>query len=110
MNKDALLKELAALLKSGELTQSEVMQTLDIPEQQHDDRKTALASRLSAVLYYIGGGIVFLGMVFLIAQEWRQFGTGMKIFVTLGSGLGAFVTGVLFSGQGRLGAAGPLSS
>ena len=98
MNKQELLQELSSRLASGDLTRSEVLEAIR-PEQSE--------SRLSTILYYIGGGVVFLGMIFLIAQEWGHFGTGMKIFVTLGSGIAAFIMGVLFSGQERLGAAGP---
>ena len=98
MNKQELLQALSSRLASGDLTRSEVLEAIR-PEQSE--------SRLSTILYYIGGGVVFLGMIFLIAQEWGHFGTGMKIFVTLGSGIAAFIMGVLFSGQERLGAAGP---
>jgi hypothetical protein len=98
MNKQELLQELSSRLASGDLTRSEVLEAIR-PEQSE--------SRLSTILYYIGGGVVFLGMIFLIAQEWSHFGTAMKIFVTLGSGIAAFIMGVLFSGQERLGAAGP---
>ncbi len=107
MNKEELLQQLASLLDSGDLTQSEIMEAIGADNGQDIAAKTNLTARLSAVLYYIGGGVVFLGMVFLIAQEWRYFGTATKISVTLGSGLAAFVTGVLFSNQQRLGAAGP---
>ena len=98
MNKQELLQELSSRLASGDLTRSDVLEAI-APEQSE--------SRLSTILYYIGGGVVFLGMIFLIAQEWDHFGTAMKIFVTLGSGIAAFIMGVLFSGQERLGAAGP---
>lgn len=107
MNKQQLLQELSALLDSGELTESEIRDALGTQQQSPVAAGSNSASRLSAVLYFIGGGVVFLGLVFLIAQEWRHFGMPMKIFVTLGSGIAAFVVGVLFSQQERLGAAGP---
>lgn len=100
MNKTELLQQLSALVESGDLTRQEVLHAIATP-------KVSLASRMSVVLYYIGGGVVFLGMVFLIAQEWGHFSSAMKIFVTLGSGLAAFIVGILFSNQERLGAAGP---
>lgn len=106
MNKEDLLQQLTRLLESGELTQQEVMQAI-AAQEPYDTSSTDQTSRLSAVLFFIGGGVVFLGMVFLIAQEWNHFGTGTKIAVTLGSGLAAFASGVLFSLQQRLGAAGP---
>jgi hypothetical protein len=107
VNKQKLLQELASLVDSGELTESEVLEAIGAQQEPSVATGSNLTSRLSAVLYFIGGGVVFLGLVFLIAQEWRHFGTEMKIFVTLGSGIAAFVVGVLFSQQERLGAAGP---
>ena len=98
---------MSSLIESGELTEREVMRSIGASQQETDADKSSLAARMSVILYFIGGGVVFLGMVFLIAQEWRHFGTAMKIIVTLGSGLGAFTVGVLFSNQNRLGAAGP---
>lgn len=107
MNKAEQLQQLAAAIKSGDLTRDEVMLAIGADAALQEDGKAGLASRLSAVLFFIGGGVVFLGMVFLIGQEWRHFGSNTRIVVTLGSGLAAFVTGVLFSNQQRLGAAGP---
>ena len=107
MNKRELLQELSSRLASGELTRSEVLDAIGSEQSEATDGKSKIATTLSRVLYYIGGGVVFLGMIFLIAQEWDHFGTAMKIFVTLGSGIAAFVVGVLFTGQERLGAAGP---
>lgn len=106
MNREDLLKELSESFASGDVSKSDILQAIGAGADE-SSAKTTLASRMSAVLYFIGGGVVFMGMVFLIAQEWRHFGTAMKIFVTLGSGLGAFTVGVLFSNQKRLGAAGP---
>ena len=107
MNKQELLQELSSRVASGDLTHSEVLEAIGTEQPESTIRKSKVAATLSTILYYIGGGVVFLGMIFLIAQEWNHFGTGMKIFVTLGSGIAAFIMGVLFSGQERLGAAGP---
>ena len=107
MNKQELLQELSSRLASGDLTRSELLEAIGPEQSESTTGKSKVTSALSTILYYIGGGVVFLGMIFLIAQEWDQFGTGMKIFVTLGSGIAAFIMGVLFSGQERLGAAGP---
>lgn len=107
MNKQELLQELSSRFASGELTRSEVLDAIGPEESEPTTGKSKVAATLSMILYYIGGGVVFLGMIFLIAQEWNHFGTGMKIFVTLGSGIAAFIVGVLLTGQERLGAAGP---
>lgn len=107
MDKEQLLEALRQNLESGDVTPEEVRPLLQASAPDKSRATGVLAARLSMVLYYIGGGVVFLGMVFLIAQEWRQFGSAMKIFVTLGSGIAAFVVGVLLSQHERLGAAGP---
>jgi len=107
VDKAQLLQELSSLIESGDLTRHEVLAAIGAEQADSGTGKSRAASTLSTVLYYIGGGVVFLGMVFLIAQEWNHFNSAMKIFVTLGSGIAAFVVGVLFSGQQRLGAAGP---
>lgn len=107
MSKERVLREMAALLESGDLTEHEVLQAIGAERPGASIDVSNLTSKLSAILYYIGGGIVFFGLVFLIAQEWNHFGSTMKIFVTLGTGIAAFVVGVLFSQQERLGAAGP---
>ena len=107
MLKDELLDELRRQLESGDLTTQEIRQLLSAPSPESTGSGSMLASRLSMILYYIGGGIVFLGLVFLIAQEWNRFDPAIKIFVTLGSGIAAFAAGVLLSQHERLGAAGP---
>ena len=107
MEKGRLLEELQRQLASGEVTAEDVRPLLSASVPGDAGAADALASRLSMVLYYIGGGVVFLGLVFLIAQEWRHFNSTMKIFVTLGSGVAAFVVGVLLSQHKKLGAAGP---
>lgn len=107
MRRDELLDELRRQLAAGALRPAEVQQLLDLASGEDDASGATLAARLSVVLYYIGGGVVFLGMVFLIAQEWQRFGSALKIFVTLGSGIAAFVVGVLLSPQQKLGVAGP---
>jgi hypothetical protein len=107
VNKRELLQELSSRLASGDLTRGEVLDAIGQEQSEPTPGKSKVAATLSTILYYIGGGVVFLGMIFLIAQEWNHFGTSMKIFVTLGSGIAAFVVGVLFTGQERLGAAGP---
>ena len=40
---------------------------------------------LSEIMYYIGGGIVFLGICVLAYQNWDNFSSFLRIFVTLGS-------------------------
>ncbi len=59
---------------------------------------------VSSILYYLGGAIVFMGISFFIAQQWHQFGVGMRIFITLGTAVAALMTGVILNQQRQLGA------
>lgn len=52
---------------------------------------------IAEILYYIGGGIVFLGIAILLAQNWTTLGFGTKVLATLGAGIAAYIVGVLFS-------------
>ena len=49
------------------------------------------------VLYYIGGGVIFLGIAILLTDNWTTIGFGTKVLSTLGAGVIAYFTGVLFS-------------
>jgi len=107
MDKETVLQELSALVDAGELTEADVLDAIGAPASALATQPSGLGDKLAAILYFIGGAVVFFGMVFLIAQEWNHFGSGMRIFVTLGAGIAAFIVGVLFSQQNQLGAAGP---
>ncbi len=77
---------------SGELSREEVMAAVSFTEQQ-DASKNHLS--LSEILYYIGGGIVFLGICVLAYQNWVSFSSFVRVFLTLGSAIAAFIVGAL---------------
>jgi len=52
--------------------------------------------KLTDILYYIGGAIVFLGITFMVSQNWDMFSPGLRIFITLGSMVAAFIVGAIF--------------
>lgn len=54
------------------------------------------------LLYYIGGTIVFLGIVVLVAQNWPAMSDTTRILATLGAGLVAYVSGLLMARQAML--------
>ena len=118
MNKDDLLNGIKSLAASGQLQRDEIIAAFDAGRNEISlgtandvkttaEEQTTTMSRYSGILYYIGGGIVLLGLVFFIGQLWADFNTFMRIFITLGSGLAAYVMGVLFNREHRLGSAGP---
>jgi hypothetical protein len=56
---------------------------------------------IAEILYYIGGGVVFLGISILIYQNWSTLGLVTKILATLGFGIVAYFVGLLFSRDKR---------
>ena len=67
MDKEQLLQELKQSLALGQVSQAEVLAALGQPEQKIEKH-----FRLSNILYYIGGAIVFLGVAVLIFENWQK--------------------------------------
>ena len=110
MNPSTLLSELKSALQEGRVEPEEVRHVLAqfsaseaVPDELEEIES---ARRLSAVLYCIGGGVVFLGLVFLLAQVWDEFSPWLRILSTLGTGLGMYASGALLSREPALGIAG----
>ena len=104
MDKQRVLESVSALAAAGDLNEAELTAAYrNGAGGESIDRQT----RYSTVLYFIGGGVVVIGLVALIAQVWDDLGSVMHVAVTLGSGIAAFTTGVFLSRRRWLGAAGP---
>ena len=107
MDKVTLLAAVRELAAAGELTEVEVVtavrEAAGTPAAEIADR----GRRYSKLLYFIGGGVIFIGIVAFVAQVWDALGPLMHVVITLGAGLAALTSGVLLSWHGRLGAAGP---
>jgi hypothetical protein len=106
VNNSKLLTELAGQIAAGELETKEVLAVLGMGIDPLAPATPVAAWPVSAILYYLGGAIVFMGMAFFTAQQWHYFGPTMRVFVTLGAGVAALVTGVLLNPHRQLGAAG----
>jgi hypothetical protein len=107
MDKRSLLDAVSELAAAGELSEAELIAAFRGGTSEDDTERVARHTRYSRVLYFIGGGVVITGIVALIGQIWNDLGAAMHIVVTLGSGLAAYVVGVLLSSRKWLGAAGP---
>jgi hypothetical protein len=105
MKSSELLIELQSRIASGDLAIADVLDALDLPPEGRLKARGDSSSKLSTILYYLGGGIVFMGLVFLIGQQWHQFGSSMRVFITLGSAIAALASGVLLDSQRKLGSA-----
>lgn len=66
-------------------------------ENNHSIKKIGIAE----ILYYIGGGIVFLGITILIFQNWSTLNVATKILATFGASIAAYFVGLLFDREER---------
>lgn len=107
MDKVTLLVAVRDLAAAGELTEAEVIAAVREAADRRAAEIAARSGRYSRLLYFVGGGVIFIGIVAFLAQVWDELGPFMHVVVTLGSGLAAFTAGLLLSWHGRLGAAGP---
>jgi hypothetical protein len=107
VDKVTLLEAVRDLAAAGELTEAEVIAAVREAGDTGAAEVAERSGRYSKLLYFVGGGVIFIGIVAFIAQVWDDLGPIMHVVVTLGAGLAAFTTGVLLSWHGRLGAAGP---
>ncbi len=81
-----------------------------LPESSREEtERRPLIKRIGVaeILFYIGGAIVFLGLVFMVAQNWRTLGTAPRLLLTLGAGIAAYYTGFAFSRDERTERAAP---
>lgn len=96
MDKQQLLQELKNSVAAGEISQAEIMESLGVPKiLEAPVLMSAKHVNLAQIMYYLGGAIVFLGIAILLGQNWDYFNPGVKIFVTLGSAIAAYVVAVL---------------
>jgi hypothetical protein len=104
MDKQRVLESVSALSAAGDLSEAELTAAY---REGAGGEIVERRAHYSTVLYFIGGGVVVMGIVALIAQVWDDLGGVMHVVVTLGSGIAAFTAGVLLSRRRWLGAAGP---
>jgi uncharacterized membrane protein len=91
MEKQELLRHVKEMATQG-LTKEELLAAYaGIPEKV-EHRKVGI----SEILYVIGGAIVVLGICILVGQNWNTLSIVSKILATFGSGVAAYLVGVLF--------------
>ncbi len=97
MNKDNVIREVACLIRSGCLTKNELLEVYRESVSPDDQETLSKQSRISNILYYIGGAIVFLGICIFVGTNWASLNDVTKIMATLGSSVMIYVAAVLLS-------------
>lgn len=95
MKKDQLLKEIRTAAASSDLTKRELLDAFQEGKSGSGDAALFHRVGITDLLYYLGGIIVLLGIVVLAVQHWDSFNMFLRILITLGSAIIAYVVGVL---------------
>jgi len=102
--KNQILNQIRDLSAKGEITREEVLSAFKQGQVQEQDEDPDLQKqkRLSAIMYFIGGAVIFTGIAILIGQQWRNFSDFTRILATLGVAIAAYAVGILFDKDERL--------
>lgn len=104
--KDEVLQAVQMLVGRGLITKGE----LDLAyEAGSGTQKSGFPNKepgIAKVLSCIGGVIVFIGIVVLLAENWSTLGFGAKVLATFGAGVAAYVGGILLGRDQRTEAVG----
>ncbi len=90
--KEDALQEIVALAKHHQITLDEITQALQASPYTADKPPSSVLSKLFG---YIGGIFVFAGVAVFISMYWDDFGSAARVIVTLGTGLIAFLMGLV---------------
>lgn len=98
MDKQEILLAVKQLSANKELTQEELNNAFSAGLQMPAGQEVPAHNRLklSDIMYYLGGAIVFLGIAVLVSQNWDYFPSFLRILVTLGSMIAAFIVAAIF--------------
>ncbi len=97
MDKNQLLQTIQIASESGSISREELIHAFEQGQATKKDSALTKPLNIAEVLYYIGGIIIFVGVMILIAQHWIELNTFTRILVTLGSAIAAYVTGAIFT-------------
>lgn len=97
MDKQTLMHVLSQAIASGEVKPEEVLALVKSPAQTEVEPSIHKRTfNFVKALYGIGGIIVFLGIIFLVVQNWDNLGFVSRVAITLGVGVMCYVAGALF--------------
>jgi hypothetical protein len=98
MNKDQILGAIVEMSRRGEISQQEIMQAYGAGTGTTvvEKLKKTFHLSISQVLSTIGGLVICVGIIVLIVQHWDSLSSFLRIFVTLGVAVAAYIVAVLF--------------
>lgn len=100
MNKEELLQAVTHAAKEKLATRDEVTKAYDAGAENVPVQDEGHRFGIAEILYYLGGGIVVLGIGIFLSDHWDELSHFTRILSTLGAGLVAYIAGVALSQQG----------
>lgn len=93
-----ILSDLSNLVRSGLVTRQQVLGVLGETQPRVSQQVPSFKEKinLQKILYYIGGFIVLLGIIFFIYQFWDIMSQVSKTVLALGSAVSAYALGYYF--------------
>lgn len=95
MNKNDLLKRVEIMASQRVMSKEELIVAFERGSRNATTENGEGESNISQLLYYIGGGIIFIGIAILIGQNWASLDSAMRILLTAGIGASFFINAVL---------------
>ncbi|MCL5260793.1 MAG: DUF2157 domain-containing protein [Gammaproteobacteria bacterium] len=98
--KEEALKYVRSLAAENIITKNELDTAFAAGSSETKNKDSVIIAKklnLMEVLCYIGGAIVFLGIIIILTQHWQKLNSVTKILVTFGAGIAAYITGLMFS-------------
>jgi hypothetical protein len=97
MNKEELLQEITTQSREQHITREEVVHAYDEGVASAESAPIVPVFNMADIMYYLGGGIVAIGIGIFLYQNWDTLNTFARILSTLGSGVLAYNLGVILS-------------
>jgi uncharacterized membrane protein len=102
--KEEVLAVIETLAKEHAITRDEVTRAYDQGANVVHREEAALSKKvgIAEVLSYIGGAIVFIGIVIFMGQNWSVLSFETKLLATLGAGIASYLVGVIIGRKEHL--------
>jgi hypothetical protein len=96
ITKEEASQYIRAIARDKILTKAEVDFAWDTASIVKSEAVLTKQLGIAEILYYIGAGIVVLGISILLAQNWAALSYTTQVLATLGSGIAAYLAGLAF--------------
>jgi hypothetical protein len=105
MDKEKILNDLRVAVNSGLISKNEVTSAIGLPKIDNANSGNSIIRRfgVSEILYFIGGIIVLIGLIILVAQNWMTMSYGTRVLATFGTGVAFFLGSLALSKTNTLG-------